>query len=826
MINKPKVSVIVPAFNNARYLNTCLDSILNQTYQDFEVIVYNDGSTDDSEYILNSYNNEYSNVFVYSIENRGQGYCRNRALEKARGDFILFVDSDDFIESITLETLIKRIEEDCSDMVVFDYKYFKNGIYTYSSVNQVFKNKTLNGKDCLKILGLDNFFSVTKFYKKSFLNQNHILYGEGHLYEDLPFLVNCAVKATKISLLHSPLYTVRVTSSSSTKTNYDSNIHADSFIQAAQLAIDLTKEIDNSDNSLYPLYKYLINRFWLYCSLRVPEQYRDKMKADFIQLMSHTYLGNPQGDDALTNLYYENDVFSKKDLNQFNYFHEKLLKQTKNQLFKKRIKSKIKNTISKFKNTNINTDYAKKYNPQNTPKQDIILFYGFDNRYTGNSRYLFEEILKLRNHDIYYVTSDEQVDSKYRLEPESEEFYKILSMAQIVIFESWIPQRFVKSTATWIQLWHGTPIKKILYDSNEEEIVSINPKHKITKFKDLYRWSFLLTDNSNVNHFFETAFLIPKRKLLSVGYPRVNYLIQNKNNSNLKQAIKKKAGIPLGKKIVTYLPTWRDYNYSLESKNQDTDYLLNLTHLKKLLPNDYYIVSKNHVYNDSSTDQNNTDLETQELLLISDYLVSDFSSVIFDAIAIDIPVLLFVNDFEKYQNSRGVYDELWFYLRNLAVDSVEDLARSILSYSFSDSYQYLKNTYSFNNSLYQPLSEIILKMAYHRGKFLENALLFESVDSISEKLIDRISYVDSKLQVGNRADNHLVLAITNTTIDNPRFQQIKKSFESFSEIAYVIPVSGDKPTVEDIERNMIDVVFTEENDSTNYHCKKEFFDNN
>ena len=200
---------------------------------------------------------------------------------------------------------------------------------------------------------------------------------------------------------------------------------------------------------------------------------------------------------------------------------------------------------------------------------------------------------------------------------------------------------------------------------------------------------------ANVNKIFERAFLFPDEKILSLGYPRVEYLIENKDNIELKNEIKNKAKLPLDKKIVTYLPTWRDYNYGLNKDEMDYNYLLENSLLKNYLGEEYKIVSKNHIFLDGS-DITNINIETQELLLISDFIITDYSSVMFDAIAIDLPVILFVKDYDKYMNFRGVYPEIWKYMNNMICRTEEEVSELIKNYKFDTRHLSGITTYEFS----------------------------------------------------------------------------------------------------------------------------------
>ena len=124
-----KISVIVPVYNAENYIEKCIYSILNQTYEDFEIIVVNDGSSDNSLNKLLKLKDEYPDkIRVFSQENKGVSVARNFALENVNGDFIAFVDSDDWIESDYLQVLKDALAE--GDVVISGFKRF-NSIYEF-----------------------------------------------------------------------------------------------------------------------------------------------------------------------------------------------------------------------------------------------------------------------------------------------------------------------------------------------------------------------------------------------------------------------------------------------------------------------------------------------------------------------------------------------------------------------------------------------------------------------------------------------------------------------------------------------------------------------
>ena len=122
MINNPLLSIIIPVYNSERFLKECLDSVLSQSFSDFEVIVVDDGSTDSSIQIEEEYSKD-SRFVIIRQSNAGQGAARNRALDIAKGKYITFLDSDDAMKPDFLKETLSKIEDGKYDIVVTNYDY-------------------------------------------------------------------------------------------------------------------------------------------------------------------------------------------------------------------------------------------------------------------------------------------------------------------------------------------------------------------------------------------------------------------------------------------------------------------------------------------------------------------------------------------------------------------------------------------------------------------------------------------------------------------------------------------------------------------------------
>ncbi|MFH4969057.1 glycosyltransferase [Gaetbulibacter sp. M240] len=207
-----KISYIVPIYNTSNSLKKCLDSLLLQTFQNIEVIMVNDGSSDNSEEICLNYTKNNTRFKYFFKENGGLSSARNFGILKAQGDYIFFLDSDDYIAPNSGELLFKAANENQADIVNFGYFYVKDKLEDKRQ-SVLPKNTILNHSDILELLKYDTvknkflWFSWTYFIKTSFLMKNNILFKENVLLgEDSDFNLRLLLTANKIYNISDPLY--------------------------------------------------------------------------------------------------------------------------------------------------------------------------------------------------------------------------------------------------------------------------------------------------------------------------------------------------------------------------------------------------------------------------------------------------------------------------------------------------------------------------------------------------------------------------------------------------------------------------------------------
>ena len=213
-----KISVVLPVYNVANYLRKCLDSLVNQTFEDFEVICVNDGSTDLSLGILEGYALSDSRFKIISQENKGLSGARNTGIQHVRGEYILFVDSDDWLEENALEELYNHVEGFDSDITMFKFKYFNEDTKEISEsqnsnleiIPDSLITSNFNYNDVLDILFKISHSPFNKLYKTSFLRELDAKFLYGSYYEDLEFFYKVFLKAEKVSVLPQYLYFYRI----------------------------------------------------------------------------------------------------------------------------------------------------------------------------------------------------------------------------------------------------------------------------------------------------------------------------------------------------------------------------------------------------------------------------------------------------------------------------------------------------------------------------------------------------------------------------------------------------------------------------------------
>lgn len=245
------ISVIVPVYNVEKYLPKCLDSLINQTYTDVEFILIDDGSTDSSGKIADSYKDRDPRFRVFHTENHGLSAARNYGIEHSKGEWLMFVDSDDWVSPSFCETPIRAAHEYNADLVVFWLHRVKKGKITKEDTSKFPKGIV----SFEKAISFDGIVAWNKLYKKELFN--NIRFPEGMVYEDVATTHKVFRQAERIAFIPDRLYyyVFRKTSISNTRSVKNKR---DGFIAYLQRYNDLNIYGYSDDHRATALWSYTI----------------------------------------------------------------------------------------------------------------------------------------------------------------------------------------------------------------------------------------------------------------------------------------------------------------------------------------------------------------------------------------------------------------------------------------------------------------------------------------------------------------------------------------------------------------------------------------
>ena len=281
------LSVIIPVYNVENYLNECLDSVTSQTLDDMEIICIDDGSTDNSPDILKEYSKKDKRIKIITKENGGQATARNLGIKEAQGEYIAFVDSDDFIEPTMFEKLYTKAKDNNLDIAMCKIATYdnqteeiKNNVWYYMlGVFRDFEKDIFNHKDTKEFTCHIAVTPYNKIYKTTLLKENNILFPEGLIFEDEKFFYDTYLRAKRVSIVDEFLYYYRINRKGSTVDTIKDNDFSD-IVPISKLIRETFKETDN-----YEDYKILLSNRFIHLQLARFTQTSQKYKENFFNLL-------------------------------------------------------------------------------------------------------------------------------------------------------------------------------------------------------------------------------------------------------------------------------------------------------------------------------------------------------------------------------------------------------------------------------------------------------------------------------------------------------------------------------------------------------------
>ncbi|WP_280559190.1 glycosyltransferase [Priestia megaterium] len=255
-MSNPLVTVIIPVYNVEEFLPQCLNSIVEQTYNNIEIIAIDDGSTDNSLEILRRYELDYSNIKIISRKNSGPSNTRNAGIDEAKGKYIYFLDSDDYILPNLFEKLIQLMEEKNLDLIRFGVEPFVDGIEFELDTKQYdfrenFEKGKVYGKNELLAVNLNAFSAIVYAYiiKRELLTKNRIKFKPGILHEDELFTLEVFLNA-HLAMYEENFYYKRRYRENSIMTSQDSQKIRKSFDSYCILIEEMNKLLEKYSDIL------------------------------------------------------------------------------------------------------------------------------------------------------------------------------------------------------------------------------------------------------------------------------------------------------------------------------------------------------------------------------------------------------------------------------------------------------------------------------------------------------------------------------------------------------------------------------------------------
>lgn len=278
---KPKVSFILPVYNVENYLHECINSIVCQTFKDFEILLVDDGSPDSSPTLCDEWAVKDSRIRVFHKRNGGSSDARNYGLRKALGEYVIFVDSDDYwLGSDYLEKLMRIVNTEDFDFLNFNCNYYYPEQQKHVKWNAYNENilSTTSPSELLYQLQKQGMFPMSawmKLIKRSFLIDNNIFFIKGLIGEDIPWMIDLMNKAKSIKFVNEYVYAYRQNSEGSITSTFTEKAFTD-FVEIIESELSKVESRTFSKNGKKALYSFLAYEYCILLASSV--RYKDYKK--------------------------------------------------------------------------------------------------------------------------------------------------------------------------------------------------------------------------------------------------------------------------------------------------------------------------------------------------------------------------------------------------------------------------------------------------------------------------------------------------------------------------------------------------------------------
>lgn len=747
-----KVSVIMPFHKGIHFLEDALESLRDQSFKDFELLLICDHISEDISGYINEYSKDMRLTVAHLEDKTGVAAARNLGLSMAKGEFIYFLDSDDYLDPNALELIVATADDEDADVVYgkktwtwFQRSLFLRKLYEEEDEDEdeddendedgdsdkdsnssdsdqdsddangrPEKDSSIgddrdddkdsnqnNDKDNTEYLTEEEYIESKKrraFYelftrrksvrsitvlhilmRRQLIEDNNIRFSEDIVYlSDYPFLIQVLDKTDIFSRNMDSQYIKRNHNDSINFPSLGQMKGSKSFAEYIQ-TYEYAKTLVAADSDL----RRRLDRKLIHYTIKyfAPILKRKKNSVEVIERFNVLHCMISKMDRELLLSYkkykrrllraiYAGNIKKSKRIVTARLAKRKIIKLIKN-----------KRELPKFL-------YRKLFLKTSVKDNWVFCESFFGKSYSDSPKYVYEYMQKNHPGEYKYIWVIENkktvVPYKHtKVKRFSIRYCYYLARCKYYIFNSrqpvWIKKR---KGNVFLQTWHGTPLKRLVFDL--EDINSATPRYKKETYRQSRSWDYLIAANQYSSDIFKRCFIYNKT-MLETGYPR-NDIMHWDNKDEIAAGLKDKLGIPKGKKTILYAPTWRDDEYYTKGQYKFS-LKLDLQLMKKELGHEYVLLLRTHYFIADSIDV--TGLEDfafnfsnyddiSELYLISDYLITDYSSVFFDYANLKRPMLFFTYDLEKYRDVlRGFYIDIEEELPGPLLFTTEEIIEAV-----------------------------------------------------------------------------------------------------------------------------------------------------
>lgn len=326
------------------------------------------------------------------------------------------------------------------------------------------------------------------------------------------------------------------------------------------------------------------------------------------------------------------------------------------------------------------------------PNDKLVYFESFHGKqFSDNPRALYEYLAQQTDYKLIWgvkkgyesVFEQQSIPFVTRF---SVKWFLTMPRAKYWIINTRLPKWFYKSSNNiYLQTWHGTPLKRLGLDIEDVQMPGTNTKlYRQNIITESKRWDYMVSPNRYSTDIFERAFQVERSKIIETGYPRNDKLVNEQHNADYIQRIKKSLNIPTDKKVVLYAPTWRDDKF-ITKGTYELNLNLDIEKMRQQLSDDFVILLRMHYLVVTRVEENDAFVidvsdykDIAELYLISDILITDYSSVMFDFGVLKRPQIFYAYDLEDYGDRlRGFYMDYKHSLPGPIVENEDELIKAL-----------------------------------------------------------------------------------------------------------------------------------------------------